>query len=78
MHNAAEFITACKKLKVPEQKVLLASTHILLVLHLPTLILFSLLPDNHCTAKLLMTENCPTVLKAVPLQGLGVVSAHLC
>ena len=26
MHNAAEFITACKKLKVPEQKVLLAST----------------------------------------------------
>ena len=26
MHNVAEFITACKKLKVPEQKVLLAST----------------------------------------------------
>ena len=24
MHNVAEFITACKKLKVPEQKVLLA------------------------------------------------------
>lgn len=58
MHNAAEFITACKKLKVPEQKVLIANTCILLVLHLPTVILFSLLPNNHCTAKLLMTENC--------------------